>query len=114
MRISDWSSDVCSSDLSAITDAGTALARRLAHDPARLRARGADHAGRQLHPDRQPRQPDRGRARRERRREARLPGADRKSVVCGKSVSVRVDLGGARQLKKKKKQLRKTKQSTQV
>src|SRR3546814_16127394 len=30
-------------------------------------------------------------------------GADRKSVVAGKSVSVRVDLGGRRIIKKKKK-----------
>src|SRR3546814_17373796 len=30
------------------------------------------------------------------------PGADRKSVVWGKSVSVRVDLGGRRIIKKKK------------
>src|SRR3546814_354643 len=31
-----------------------------------------------------------------------LPGVDRKSVVKGKSVSVRVDLGGRRNIKKKK------------
>src|SRR3546814_19638955 len=34
---------------------------------------------------------------------ARLVGIDRKSVVEGKSVSVSVDLGGRRNLKKKKK-----------
>src|SRR3546814_12175550 len=33
----------------------------------------------------------------------RLGGSDRKSVVSGKSVSVRVDLGGRRIIKKKKK-----------
>src|SRR3546814_16698721 len=32
-----------------------------------------------------------------------IPYADRKSVVWGKSVSVRVDLGGRRIIKKKKK-----------
>src|SRR3546814_12035153 len=31
-----------------------------------------------------------------------LPGSDRKRVVWGKSVSVRVDLGGRRSIKKKK------------
>src|SRR3546814_18909932 len=31
-------------------------------------------------------------------------GEDRKSVVSGKSVSVRVDIGGRRNIKKKKKQ----------
>src|SRR3546814_19759407 len=34
----------------------------------------------------------------------KAPGGDRKSVVEGKSVSVRVDLGGRRIIKKKKKQ----------
>src|SRR3546814_19821109 len=38
------------------------------------------------------------------RRENEAVGADRKSVVEGKSVSVRVDLGGRRYLKKNKKQ----------
>src|SRR3546814_13882403 len=33
-------------------------------------------------------------------------GADRKSVVEGKSVSVRLDLGGRRKIKKKKKEIR--------
>src|SRR3546814_16956932 len=98
MRISDWSSDVCSSDLL----------------PARRSARAYDA-------------PPRGRARRQhdprdaRRRSARArlggnlsllalcklyqrPPArrDRKSVVEGKRVSVRVDLGGGRIFKKKK------------
>src|SRR3546814_13173698 len=47
------------------------------------------------------RQAKRGRSRRA-GMEQRWP--DRKSVVWGKSVSVRVDLGGGRNLKKKKKQ----------
>src|SRR3546814_14173116 len=34
-------------------------------------------------------------------------GEDRKSVVSGKSVSVRVDLGGSRSIKKKKKKNKK-------
>src|SRR3546814_21155280 len=68
MRISDWSSDVCSSDLPTRRD--------------------------------QPSRPARGRA----GRPAPTPrrAADRKSVVEGKSVSVRVDLGGRRIIKKKK------------
>src|SRR3546814_12650948 len=36
------------------------------------------------------------------RRQRRIAGRDRKSVVSGKSVSVRVDLGGRRIIKKKK------------
>src|SRR3546814_17383890 len=71
MRISDWSSDVCSSDL---------IASRAA---ARCRdAAGGNAAGRGWC--------------------STIQGIDRKSVVKGKSVSVRVDLGGRRIIKKKK------------
>src|SRR3546814_15435739 len=73
VRISDWSSDVCSSDLGGYPRTRPAAARH-----ARSRApRGWRPAG----PTRRPR--------------------DRQSVASGKSVSVRVDLGGRRILKKK-------------
>src|SRR3546814_14578348 len=72
MRISDWSSDVCSSDLHLDVD-------RQFH---------AGHHQSAAH-----------------RHLGTLP-ADRKSVVLGKSVSVRVDLGGRRIIKKKKPRLR--------
>src|SRR3546814_11156591 len=116
MRISDWSSDVCSSDLRI--------------DPLRRPGRGLGrHA--QDHPLRpaaqtQPRRDGEGRGRTGRRAEAEGPpvgistrrgpqiltttilelpmaGQDptRKSVVKGKSVSVRVDIGGRRIIKKK-------------
>src|SRR3546814_18028822 len=94
MRISDWSSDVCSSDLVAFSDfarlsqsntftganqnvSGTS-ARWTATDggvTARLMAESSSSA---------------------------VEVGDRKSVVSGKSVSVRVDLGGGRIIKKKK------------
>src|SRR3546814_11073578 len=93
MRISDWSSDVCSSDLqqAGIADgpapAGTAsaLGGGLERDRRQCgAAAGAEHA-----PLVQPRlQPPTGPAPGKRR------GKDRKSVVEGKSVSVRVELGG--------------------
>src|SRR3546814_13689620 len=90
MRISDWSSDVCSSDLS-----GEGLRP---HPPFRSR-----RLRRRQHRDRQEPQ------RRQEQRPPRVLGgmgqrapADRKSVVKGKSVSVRVDLGGRRIIKKKK------------
>src|SRR3546814_16300464 len=78
MRISDWSSDVCSSDLQSDFDAvladrfGNAVGGESWHEDvaARLRGRG-------------------------------ISLRDRKSVVSGKSVSVRVDLGGRRIIKKK-------------
>src|SRR3546814_18695304 len=87
MRISDWSSDVCSSD----------LPDRCAHprrDPlGRVRTGRADPPG-------GPRRPARRLAPARPRCAAH---ADRKSVVEGKSVSVRVDLGGRRIIKKNKK-----------
>src|SRR3546814_19822597 len=87
VRISDWGSDVCSSDLR----------------PARRSADG--HHACAVHPG----DGDLLRAHRSRAvaaaRRARHPvdaaeRGDRKSVVSGKSVSVRVDLGGRRSIKK--------------
>src|SRR3546814_19569256 len=70
MRISDWSSDVCSSVLQR---------------PARAAAPGIRW------------QAGGGRTREPRRRwQAARPRTDRKSVVQGTCVSVRVDLGGRR------------------
>src|SRR3546814_19150414 len=88
MRISDWSSDVCSSDLE--TRAWTIV-----------RGTKAPQAAGVIHTDF-----ERGFIR------AftigyddyiQFKGEDRKSVVEGKSVSVRVDLGGRRSIKKKNK-----------
>src|SRR3546814_20468195 len=107
VRISDWSSDVCSSDRHASDRArGRRRLLRLRPRPDDGRGRGsiagarrrqAQDTHRALHggsPVRRRRGPD-----------ARPPGPgagpDRKSVVEGKSVSVRVDLGGRRILKKK-------------
>src|SRR3546814_12317602 len=100
MRISDWSSDVCSSDLPG------------AARPAP--GAGTPRGGRSIRPPRMHARHRRGefparagrRARRRGRGDARvdLARADRKSVVEGKSVSVRVDLGGRRIIKKKKNQ----------
>src|SRR3546814_15663536 len=103
MRISDWSSDVCSSDLK---DAGVDAA--------------VDRIARRIELGRQRRQTARQAAPKARQavidadlKDRRMIGtigkaagvngvADRKSVVSGKSVSVRVDLGGSRIIKKKK------------
>src|SRR3546814_12000934 len=76
MRISDWSSDVCSSDLP--TDNAAAPRRRRGCPPSQAGSSSC-------------------------RRDWRGPNRcarDRKSVVSGKSVSVRVDLGGRRIIKK--------------
>src|SRR3546814_18521149 len=100
MRISDWSSDVCSSDLRALVKfaeldgadrlLGQGFLRFDMRDPTKLVAR---KPGEVVRHDVAP---------------AASPGpiADRKSVVTGKSVSVRVDLGGRRIIKKKTRKIK--------
>src|SRR3546814_11066530 len=97
MRISDWSSDVCSSDLQKLVEK---LKQRTGEKTSSLQALGRIERdsvkGRSArHTERWDRLRDEQRADREKRKE------DRKSVVWGKSVSVRVDLGGRRIIKKK-------------
>src|SRR3546814_14243076 len=94
MRISDWSSDVCSSDLSSPARTG----RPGRTPPAPLGSPTGSarwHGGRIGCRCRPPPAPRPAQALRQRRRR------DRKSVVSGKSVSVRVDLGGRRVIKHK-------------
>src|SRR3546814_20086143 len=97
MRISDLSSDVCSSDLQV---------RRHGH-------RARHRTGHRVH------DVDRQLARQRvvaRREVSRVQTRqDRKSVVWGKRVSVRVDLGGRRTIKKKKtKNLHETSEQTRL
>src|SRR3546814_17129328 len=80
MRISDWSSDVCSSDLQDADGRGRPRGASRPPDPLQLQVE-RPRRGRPAVRDPQSIGP--------RQREA-----DRKSVVEGKSVSVRVDLGG--------------------
>src|SRR3546814_19185724 len=86
MRISDWSSDVCSSDLTVpVINGLTDLSHpcQIVADLLTVVEHGVALPGSQW---------------------AWLgDGKDRKSVVSGKSVSVRVDLGGRRIVKKKMK-----------
>src|SRR3546814_17732776 len=106
MRISDWSSDVCSSDLLDLGDEGAlrpaeqrrqhlsglviVVVDRLLAEDDQLRPFLLDHRLQQL-----------GDSQRLRVALA-LDEEDRKSVVEGKGVSVRVDLGGRRLIKQKK------------
>src|SRR3546814_21134204 len=85
MRISDWSSDVCSSDL---------ISRRIGRQPA-CSKRGCSPTYRTHQRRSELEAPCRL------RRQGQAAGQDRKSVVWGKSVSVRVDLVGRRIIKKK-------------
>src|SRR3546814_13074554 len=93
MRISDWSSDVCSSDLHFIETGFIAAGFISASEPAApLYQRFSfllDLC--QLPQQRFAHQPA-----------LPAPPRDGKSFVEGKSVSVRVDLGGLRTMKKKK------------
>src|SRR3546814_13467944 len=102
MRISDWSSDVCSSDLlvdsaddaiplkleQLVPDGRVADARRGLDNPllVQLVAQIPEQLVEHL-----------------KIKQRRWAMADRKSVVSGKSVSVRVDLGGRRIIKKKRR-----------
>src|SRR3546814_15365369 len=114
MRISDWSSDVCSSDLPGTGGRPSTVLRQLhrrletaAHERHR-RAQPDQRSQRHLEAelqgfddDRQPdgrKHPDPGQG-----HPAATVLHKRKSDVEGTSVSVGVDLGGRRIIKKKKK-----------
>src|SRR3546814_13358847 len=107
MRISDWSSDVCSSDLYARLQGQRRhrLQRRQPRRPREeireARTQGRAARGRQGRRAPGPLAETRTR-RRNRLRRIHRERIARKSVVSGKSVSVRVDLGGRGVIKKKK------------
>src|SRR3546814_19780487 len=102
MRISDWSSDVCSSDL---LDRNS---RQIS--PAKSKAPGRCPGGRDCYKVGKRRPLCNGsqgpwkvsRVRCIRKRRGSQQTEDRKSVGWGTSVSVRVDLGGRRIIKKQK------------
>src|SRR3546814_13689381 len=102
VRISDWSSDVCSSDL----DGGRG------RDDFYGGARGGERPGRRGGYGRGPRRNEvgffgdlrpepRAEARIFKREEAQQQTGDRKSAAYGKRMAGRVDLGGRRTIKKK-------------
>src|SRR3546814_21129979 len=99
MRISDWSSDVCSSDLAqhhVRSDPGAGTNRHAGTDDAVWPdLDGLVQFGAGVD--------DRRRMNAQRRAHAPLSplSTERKCVVSGKSVSVRVDLGGRRLINKK-------------
>src|SRR3546814_11702774 len=106
MRISDWSSDVCYSDLlerDLLRREPKITLRRITRIPRQpiRRVDRPELRPQPLHPRPKPR--DRplpaDPPRKHRRRHVRR---DRQSVVSGTGVSVRVDLGGRRYIKKKK------------
>src|SRR3546814_15264879 len=109
MRISDWSSDVCSSDLT-LADAAGATDAVEAHwcagagVPDQQRAWRNRDGGRDTAPEQTERDARRGEnppLRRDVAAKISHCRSDRKSVVSGTSVSVGVDLGCRRSNKKK-------------
>src|SRR3546814_12495882 len=110
MRISDWSSDVCSSDLLALNNDRLCsigeisrtydvshnhlmkVVNALAHDGFIETVRGRAGGMRLARPAKD------------------ISVGDRKSVVAGKGVSVRVEHGGRRRLKKQKQHIDSIKQ----
>src|SRR3546814_15877346 len=111
MRISDWSSDVCSSDLIVERPSGQIEPRRtklgleaeakgypLRCGPGHHHDNGEDNGN--LPPEYS------ASTHTGSNRQARRSRSDRKSVVEGKRVSVRVELGGRRIIKKTKTTIR--------
>src|SRR3546814_18905014 len=93
MRISDWSSDVCSSDLGGVPEDSRITTRYDEADFAQALMGVLHETGHAMYARARPnawRYQPVGEAR------------DRQRVVKGKSVSVRVDLGGRRIIKQKK------------
>src|SRR3546814_19927270 len=109
MRISDWSSDVCASDLVQLVqrlDVETHDAHvERAGDLVGALAHTGEHdaLGRHAGVQRAAQFADRDDVGTDAGASHPLQDGDRKSVVEGKSVSVRVDLGGRRIIKKKNK-----------
>src|SRR3546814_16410317 len=121
MRISDWSSDVCASDLDSVekradkssnlSSGAKARALIVAADRVATRSSGASAISTCAKPSSATtaRKNSQRRLRDSTSRTCRAlriattsPGKDPKSVVSGKSVSVSVDHGGSRNIKKKK------------
>src|SRR3546814_13102674 len=110
MRSVDWSSDVCSSDLNnapwglgltifASLQVGLADRERCWSSAPRLYGQSQGRRANDLAARPRPSAPLA--SRRADHHDAADYHSDRKSVVYGKSVSVRVDLGGRRIIKKK-------------
>src|SRR3546814_17116730 len=108
MRISDWSSDVCSSDLlhpfridqQLVDNPGETRQREVQRDRRVGTDEALDRGVRDV--ALMPQSPVFHRRHGVGAADARLPGA-RKSVVSGKSVAVSVDLGGRSTIKNKTK-----------
>src|SRR3546814_15757537 len=99
MRISDWSSDVCSSDLTmvnAVTNLDSAPDVMLFGDSMTQQGVDPEVLGKELAKEAGSEVVAFNGA------SSRARWGDRKSVVEGQSVSVRVDLGGRRIIKNKR------------
>src|SRR3546814_21109717 len=107
MRISDWSSDVCSSDLLHDGAIGETALRQMRGTGAHVRQPAPDLRIDRGSCGRRVGQGEGGKIRdrpADLQQLARKAKQDRKSVVQGKSGSERVDIGGRRIIKKKTKE----------
>src|SRR3546814_20941248 len=100
MRISDWSSDVCSSDLKIIGDDPSNVNEKYYgnNDVEGPDARHGTHVAGIIAANRNNEIGVKGIA-----ANVKLMSVDRKRVVQGQSVSVRVDLGGGRLITQQKR-----------
>src|SRR3546814_12635910 len=104
MRISDWSSDVCSSDLDPLdgeTRSYPDIAKHLHEEGVGWVAIGDENMGEGSSREHAAMEPRFRNGKVILARSFARIHEDRKSVVSGKRVSVRVDLGGRRIIKKK-------------
>src|SRR3546814_18256097 len=101
MRISDWSSDVCSSDLHQVTQAD--IDAGIVVNQAKVTGNDPDGNPTPEVPSDNPDTPQ----------PTDPTVVDRKSVVSGKSVSVRVELG-VRRMSKKKQHISKPSKNVRV
>src|SRR3546814_14891668 len=118
MRISDWSSDVCSSDLGGdksfnknhllnndlslrTVEPGASLGQLLLGDPGTIRTCDLRLRRASLYPAELRGQLSHQGSQAGRRHPTHRTAIDRRSVESGKCVSVRVDIDGRRDLKKK-------------
>src|SRR3546814_12821979 len=100
MRISDWSSDVCSSDLRWSSSAANRIISKPIVRPAPVGPKLRPQA---VHANRRGVSPSNASSQAP-AIAAGKAGRDRESVGEGKSVAGRVDVGGRRIIKKKKEQ----------
>src|SRR3546814_18696410 len=107
MRISDWRSDVCSSDLVPVS-----FDLQLDHNARMPLTKLRQQRGNNITGKHRRRMHTQTASQRVGMRNGKR--IKRKSVVCGKKVTVRVDRGGRRNIKKKQDPVKSTKSTQKI